>query len=129
MIVFVVMFTKVGKGIHQSWQDPAFRGLLILFAIMLSLGAFFYHKVEGWTYLDSLYFCVVAVSTVGFGDYTPQTLPGKLFTIAFLLGGVGVFVSIVGTLAVNLANAEIETDKRLGLRKRQIRVKDHHEER
>ena len=129
MIVFVLMFTKVGQGIRRSWQDPGFRGLLILFATLLSLGAFFYHRVEGWSYLDSIYFCVVAISTVGFGDYTPQTTPGKLFTIAFLICGVGVFVSIVGTLAVNLANVEVDSDRRRLLRRGEAKIEERREER
>ncbi|HYI25550.1 MAG TPA: potassium channel family protein [Thermomicrobiales bacterium] len=112
MIVFLLMFAQVGAGIRRSWKDPSFRGLLAILTMLLTLGSYFYHRTEGWSYIDSLYFCVVAISTVGFGDYAPQTTPGKLFTMAFLLSGTGVYISIVGTVAVNLARADSKIDIR-----------------
>lgn len=33
---------------------------------------------------DSLYFCIVTFSTVGFGDVTPETWPSKLFVVAMI---------------------------------------------
>jgi hypothetical protein len=40
---------------------------------MLVLGTLVYHWFEGWSYLDSLYFCVISLATVGYGDLTPTT--------------------------------------------------------
>lgn len=33
---------------------------------------------------DSLYFCIVTFSTVGFGDVTPETWSSKLFVVAMI---------------------------------------------
>lgn len=35
--------------------------------------------------MDSLYFSVIAVTTVGFGDITPSTDASKLFTIFYVV--------------------------------------------
>ncbi|XP_061576521.1 potassium channel subfamily K member 13 [Cololabis saira] len=45
--------------------------LILLFAALLLVcaAASLYSAMEGWSYLDSLYFCFVAFSTVGFGDF------------------------------------------------------------
>jgi voltage-gated potassium channel len=112
MVGVALMMQHLIGGFRKSWSDPGFRALLILLFSLLGLGTIFYDRTEGWGLINSLYFCVVAISTVGFGDYTPQTTQGKLFTILFLFCGVGLFVSIVGTLAVNLASVKLEVRER-----------------
>ncbi len=44
---------------------------------MLFSGTIFYVKQEGLTVIDSLYFCVVTLSTVGHPSFEPQTTLGK----------------------------------------------------
>lgn len=64
-------------------------------ALMLMGGAtIFYHFVEGWSWVDSFYFCSVAVTTVGFGDLSPTTDVAKLFTVFYIFSGISL-VSIV----------------------------------
>jgi hypothetical protein len=60
----------------------------------LLLGTFFYHWVEGWSYLDSIYFCVVSLGTVGYGDFTPKTPVGKVFTIVYLINGIVILLAL-----------------------------------
>ena len=58
-----------------------------------------YPALEGWAYLDSLWFGMVTVTTVGYGDFCPETQGGRLFTAFFVLIGVGmigVALGIVG---------------------------------
>ena len=57
-----------------------------------------YHFTEDWSWVDSLYFSVVAVTTVGFGDLTPTTDGSKLFTVFYVVVGV----ALIGTY-LNLA--------------------------
>jgi hypothetical protein len=40
-----------------------------------------------------LYFSVVAVTTVGFGDFAPTTDASKLFTVAYIILGVGIITT------------------------------------
>ena len=78
------------------------RGLssaIVIFLIFLTLGAFVYSAVEKWDYLDSLYFTVITVTTVGYGDFFPQTPVGKIFTMFFSFFGIAMafyFFSIIG---------------------------------
>ncbi len=49
-------------------------------------------------FFDSLYWSVVTLSTVGYGDITPQTVPGRLITMVLIVAGIGVisfFTSII----------------------------------
>lgn len=56
-----------------------------------------YRLLEDWTWVDSLYFSVVAVTTVGFGDLTPSTDASKLFTILYVVSGVTLIATYLDT--------------------------------
>ena len=60
----------------------------------LLVGTIFYHWAEGWSYLDSVYFCVVSLGTVGYGDLTPTTPVAKLFTIVYLINGIVILLAL-----------------------------------
>ena len=80
-------------------KDPQSRPLFIYLAVMLLVGMVFYHFVEHWSWLDSLYFCVVSLATVGYGDLVPTEPISKIFTIIYLINGLALFVSFVQILA------------------------------
>jgi len=82
--------------------DGFSRGIIIpivLFFIMIFIGAFFYTFLEGWSYLDALYFSVITATTVGYGDFVPITSAGKIFTIIYAFCTIGFafyFFTLVG---------------------------------
>jgi hypothetical protein len=63
------------------------------FAVLL-IGTFAYHWLEGWSYLDSLYFCVISLATVGYGDLVPTTPIAKIFTMLYIVNGIGVLLAL-----------------------------------
>lgn len=77
--------------INRVFQDRMMQGLVIAGTVIVAIGSVYYSLVEGWSLLDSVYFCVVASTTVGLGDVAPVTAAGKLFTIFYLLSSVGIF--------------------------------------
>ena len=79
-------------------DDPEFRAIAILLVFLLLGGAVFFHQVQGWSLLDSLYFCVMTVSTIGYGDLTPTMTISKIFTMAYAILGIGLFATFVGKL-------------------------------
>jgi voltage-gated potassium channel len=83
---------------------------------MLLAGVLVYHWLEGWSYLDALYFCVVSLATVGYGDLTPTTPLAKLFTIIYLINGIGILLALFDRIRVVRARA-VETPAQ-GMRKR-----------
>jgi voltage-gated potassium channel len=67
---------------------------------MLLGGVLAYHWLEGWSYLDALYFCVVSLATVGYGDLTPTTPLARLFTVFYLINGIGILLALFDRLRV-----------------------------
>ncbi len=76
----------------------AFRVVAILLVILLSLSTLFFHKVEGWKWLDSIYYSVVTIATVGYGDFTPQTDLGKIGAMVLIVIGIGLFATFANLL-------------------------------
>lgn len=62
--------------------------------VTLLLGTVVYHWIEGWSYLDSLYFCVISLATIGYGDLTPTTDLGKIFTIVYVINGIVILLAV-----------------------------------
>jgi voltage-gated potassium channel len=63
--------------------------LLVLIPLLLvTFGTLGFHVLEGWPLADALYTTVITLSTIGYGDFVPRSLPGKVFTMGLVLGGV-----------------------------------------
>ena len=92
----------LGRGLRGFWRDPAGRAILGVALTVIGTGTVFYRFVEDLTWIDSVYFSVITVSTVGFGDISPETTAGKVFTIAYVVVGIGVFVGLVTTIGHHL---------------------------
>jgi voltage-gated potassium channel len=75
-------------------RDRDSRPALLYALGTLLIGTLFYHWVEGWNFLDSIYFCVVSLGTVGYGDFTPKTPVGKFFTIVYLINGIVILLAL-----------------------------------
>jgi hypothetical protein len=87
------------RGLSGLMKDTQYRAGAIWLLLLLLIGTTFYHLEEGWSWLDALYFSVVTLSTVGYGDLGPTTPLSKIFTMVFILLGISIFVSFASMLA------------------------------
>ena len=91
----IVTFLRL---MRTALSDPMVRGLVLAMAVVLAVGTVSYNLIEGWSLLDSFYFCGVTLLTIGYGDFTPVTAAGKLFTVAYCFAGVGLFAAGATTI-------------------------------
>ncbi|HPY42116.1 MAG TPA: potassium channel family protein [Thiolinea sp.] len=108
MVSFSLTLARLLKALYSSWEDPYFRSNLLLVIVVLISGTLFYSQIEGWSALDSLYFSVTTLATVGYGDLHPQTAFGKIFTILYIFVGIGLFISFFTRLTRSLLEIDRE---------------------
>lgn len=83
------------KSVKTELDEHIYRILAASVLVLLVVGTVSYRLLEDWSWVDSLYFSVVAASTVGFGDLTPTSDAAKLFTIVYIFVGVGIITTYI----------------------------------
>lgn len=74
---------------------------------MIVFGTFGFHFIEGLSWLESVYVATQTVTTVGYGDFPPKTTGGMIFTIFFILLGVGTVLYALTVMAQGLIESEV----------------------
>ena len=96
-----MVLARFWQTVRTLTRNPETRGLVYLVVVILLSGMVFYHYVEGWRWLDALYFSVITLTTVGYGDFAPKTDAGKLFTIVYIFIGLGILAGFITAVAQN----------------------------
>jgi hypothetical protein len=68
---------------------------VVVSVLWLFLGMFMIGHIEGWTYLDSFYFSVMTLTTVGLGDFVPASRQGIVFAFFYCMVGLGLIALLV----------------------------------
>ncbi len=123
MISFFANFINFFRAIWRGLRDSEFQVLLTLTAITLISGTLFYRYAEGWSVLDSLYFSVITLTTVGYGDLSPSTPLSKIFTMAYLMVGIGIIVAFVNKIASDAVSRRAEKALKKQERKEKFKEK------
>jgi hypothetical protein len=113
MISLTIGLTRFWLAIRTAWRDPSFRLLAGLTVSLLVVGTWVFHRVEGWSYLDSFYFSAISLATVGYGDFTPKTPAGKLLTVFYIFAGFGLLAAMLTLFANSLVQSVWESREKL----------------
>jgi hypothetical protein len=83
------------------WQTPIerkqelWRRIIVLvgfLALVLAIGTIVFHWLEGWSYVNSLYFATISLMSRGWSDLHPTKVSSTLFTAGYLILGVAVLL-------------------------------------
>lgn len=93
---------------NNQIRPPKILYIAMVALAVLGIGVVFYHKVEHLSWIDSVYFCVITLTTIGYGDIVPKTDAGKMFTSVYVIVGIGIFAAAANYLIKRAAIQRIQ---------------------
>ena len=79
---------------------------VFMFLLLVAISGFMYF--EKMSLIDAVYFSIVTMATVGYGDIHPQTEMGKILAILIIIGGVGTFLGVIASITDLFVNRREE---------------------
>ncbi|MBP1747850.1 MAG: hypothetical protein H6Q52_389 [Deltaproteobacteria bacterium] len=83
---------------------------LVVFLTVMIFGTVGFMYIEKKSLIDSAYFVIVTMATVGYGDIHPTTDLGKGLAVVIIVMGVGTFLGVIANVTeIMLAKRETES--------------------
>ncbi|EGV61602.1 hypothetical protein CANTEDRAFT_135544 [Yamadazyma tenuis ATCC 10573] len=76
-----------------------------VFAALWLLGAVVFRYVEGWSYFNAVYFCLLCLITIGYGDFVPVSALGHAFFVCWAIAAVPLMTMLISNLGDTLFDA------------------------
>ncbi|XP_037950714.1 two pore potassium channel protein sup-9-like isoform X2 [Teleopsis dalmanni] len=91
-----------------------------LSSLTIAGGAAAFSKFEGWSYFDSVYYCFITLTTIGFGDMVAlqkdNALNSKpeyvMFALIFILFGLAIVAASLNLLVLRFVTMNTEDERR-----------------
>ena len=104
-VTALMPFGIVARALRGIWDDRTSRGILIVAVWLLVGGTVTFMLIEGFSPIDSFYFCFITLATIGYGDLSPSTDIGKLVTVIYSIAGLGIMAALISTIATQRLSA------------------------
>ncbi|CAJ0564589.1 unnamed protein product, partial [Mesorhabditis spiculigera] len=134
----LVMFQSIGERMNTfaaqllrfvrriSGRKPEVTQMDLIFiasgwgTFLIAAGAWAFHRYEGWSYFDSIYYCFTTLTTIGFGDFVALQKDGALqsrpdyvvFSLVFIMFGLAVISAAMNLLVLRFLTMNTEDEKR-----------------
>lgn len=99
-------WSGIGRALIKDRADSALFTLVFIAILVLEFGSLGMLKIESTaeganitTASDSIWFMIVTMATVGYGDQYPVTTAGRVLGSLVIIVGVGIFGTLTGYLA------------------------------
>ena len=102
------------------------RLALMVFLIIIPVGTIGFRALEGGTFLDALYYTVVTLATIGYGDIHPVTTGGKMFAIALAILGLSAFAFAAQAIVQFVTSPALRTAQQKRLTQKKIDALNRH---
>jgi Ni,Fe-hydrogenase I cytochrome b subunit len=108
MIGFGVLLARLSAAIGHAARRPEFRGLLLVAVSLVATGTAVYSLTENWSVVDGLYFAVSTLTTTSPNGLVLTHDFDKLFTVVYILFGIGVLAEFIRQIAVSYGELKQE---------------------
>ncbi len=80
---------------------------IVAIILVILFGVIGYIVVEGWGFFDALYMTIITITTVGYHEVHSLSEPGRVFSLALILSGVGTMFYLFGVVAKVVLEGEL----------------------
>lgn len=99
------------KPTKSESEALKFKWVVLAAVSVIATGTVFYHYFMPLNWLDAVYFSVITITTVGYGDIHPTNDITKIFTIFYVLIGVGIIAASLNIIVRTAAQRRIERQR------------------
>ncbi|KAK4698255.1 hypothetical protein P7C70_g8028, partial [Phenoliferia sp. Uapishka_3] len=85
--------------------------VVMAFVIMIGIEALVFSRLEHWTFFSGIYFSLVTVLSIGFGDFAPTKTASRILLFPFAVGSIALLAVLVGVF-VDFLSRGTEVRKR-----------------
>nr|XP_032525043.1 potassium channel subfamily K member 9-like [Danaus plexippus plexippus] len=123
-VPFSVIIKSIKRAMNCAQTNASEVDLICVVTILSSLtiagGAAAFSKFEGWSYFDSVYYCFITLTTIGFGDMVALQKDNALnrkpsyvmFALIFILFGLAIVAACLNLLVLRFVTMNTEDEKR-----------------
>ncbi|GBP58676.1 Two pore potassium channel protein sup-9 [Eumeta japonica] len=119
-----VIIRSLKKAMNCQQTNASEVDLICVVTTLSSLtiagGAAAFSRFEGWSYFDSVYYCFITLTTIGFGDMVALQKDNALnrkpsyvmFALIFILFGLAIVAACLNLLVLRFVTMNTEDEKR-----------------
>lgn len=105
--IFILLF-KIHNQFSKFVKTNSFHNVLKMTILTVFLGALGFYFTEGRSFADSLWWSFVTATTVGYGDISPTTIPGRATASILMITGIGFIGMLTSTISAYFINKKNE---------------------
>jgi len=127
-----VRHANMKTGLRQLLGDlvtmRTFCKAMLLIGTYFLVAALIFSNLEGWNWMDVVYFSIITLMTVGYGDFAPKHWASRLTLVFFVLASLILVATSIGEFLETLVALELRNErarKALQLQQARVGVFDH----
>lgn len=102
------LFGRFGARAKKFLHTNGFIYVLYTSGVLILISSIIMMYTEGKSFFDALWWSIVTVTTVGYGDISPETNVGRVMAIILMLFGIGFISMLTGTITSFFATKATE---------------------
>lgn len=107
--LFALLARMVSKS-KSFFDTNGFKYMLMISGVLILIGGTLISFFEKMTFSDGLWWAFVTTTTVGYGDISPSSLPGRMVACTLMLCGIGLIGSLTSTITSFFLNSRKEDE-------------------
>lgn len=106
LLLFIRVMMEVFDDVFKILKRNSFGMVLIVAVVFIVIAGAVFAMIEDTSLASGLWYSLVTITTVGYGDVVPKTDEGRVFGVFLIIFGVVLFSLITANISAFLVGAE-----------------------